>query len=138
MRVGTACRRCQGTIPKKRLRYHAKFCSESCEKEYNRAQYVKVTHNLPTGTIGTLSELRVTVDLLCKGYYVFRSMSLNCPCDLVILKNGKAIRVEVKTGHYYKEQLRPGKSVSAKERHYDVLAVVPPDGAEVAYYGSFD
>lgn len=41
--------------------------------------------------------MRVAVDLLSRGYNVFRALSPSCPCDLAVLKNGKLVRVEVRT-----------------------------------------
>ena len=54
-------------------------------------------HNVSTSTTGTISELRVAADLLAKGYHVFRSLSPNCPCDLVAMYNGLVMRLEVRT-----------------------------------------
>ncbi len=48
-------------------------------------------------TTGAISELRVGIDLLTKGYHVFRSESPNCPCDLVAIKNNKIFTIEVRT-----------------------------------------
>ena len=49
------------------------------------------------GTTGAISELKVCVDLMAKGYHIFRSESPCCPCDLVALKNGITLTVEVRT-----------------------------------------
>jgi hypothetical protein len=71
--------------------------------------------------VGASSELLVCSDLLRAGYEVFRSVSLNCSCDLVAMKDGEIIRVECKTG--YKKQIP-----SADRKKYDVLAAVTPEG----------
>ena len=46
---------------------------------------------------GAIAELRVGVDLLSKGYHVFRSESPGCPCDIVAIKDGECIKIEVRT-----------------------------------------
>jgi hypothetical protein len=75
--------------------------------------------------VGASSELKVCADFLLAGYEVFRSVSLNCSCDLVVLKNGEVFRVEVKTG--YKKQIP-----SADKTRFDILAVVNGEG--ISYY----
>ncbi len=55
------------------------------------------TDNGNTVNKGVISELRVEVDLLSKGYHVFRSESPGCPCDIVAIRNGECIKVEVKS-----------------------------------------
>jgi hypothetical protein len=56
---------------------------------------------------------------------VFRALSPNCPCDLVLLIDGRVFRVEVTTGH----RASNGKMmVPKKDRtRYDILAVLFPD-----------
>jgi hypothetical protein len=78
-----------------------------------------------SGTVGAINELRVSVDLLCKGYAVFRALSPHCPCDLVLLLDHRVFRVEVTTGH----RTSNGKLMIPRKdaTRYDVLAVVFPD-----------
>lgn len=52
-----------------------------------------------TGTVEAISELRVSVDLLAKGYEVFRALSPSCSCDLTVMKNGELLRIEVRTAY---------------------------------------
>ena len=55
-------------------------------------------HGLPPPTLGALSELQVAVDLMAKGYHVFRALSPDCPCDLVAFRPGEPpVRIEVMT-----------------------------------------
>jgi hypothetical protein len=86
--------------------------------------------------VGVLSELVVCVDLLQKGYEVFRGVSPSCSCDLAILKNGKLKRVEVTTGHYKKD-----RTLVAPNHHnaedFDILAIVSSDGGAINYKGDF-
>jgi PD-(D/E)XK endonuclease len=54
---------------------------------------------LCTGTVGAVNELRVCIDLLARGFEVFRSVSPASSCDLAVLKDGRLLRVEVRTAH---------------------------------------
>lgn len=56
--------------------------------------------DLPPGTIGAAAELTVALEMLARGYYVFRSITPNSPCDLVVMRrdDGCVARVEVRTG----------------------------------------
>jgi Holliday junction resolvase-like predicted endonuclease len=53
---------------------------------------------LSRGNTGAVSELVVCADLLKKGYEVFRSVSPSSSCDLIVLKDGKTLTIEVRTG----------------------------------------
>ena len=55
--------------------------------------------NLHSSVIGAMNELKICYDLLRRGFEVFRSVSPTCSCDLITMKGGKIIRVEVKTCH---------------------------------------
>ncbi len=57
---------------------------------------------LSTGSVGAIAELIVSVDLMKRGYEVFRALSQACSCDLLALKHGVAIRVEVRSASYNK------------------------------------
>lgn len=48
------------------------------------------------GTIGAVSELMVSIYLMNHGFDVFRSLSPNACCDLIALRYGNMIRIEVK------------------------------------------
>ena len=111
-----------------RKRSTAKYCSDDCKHARERQEYYKL--NPPSGlaksTVGAISELRVAVDLLRRGYSVFRSMSPACPCDLIILKNQHVLRVEVKTAFL---SPRGGTMYAHPRKHeeYDILVQVLPD-----------
>ena len=80
------------------------FCSENCRELYwhNRrksAKWIKDNH-LSAGTVGAIAELMVSVALMRKGFEVFRALSPSCSCDLLATKEGKAYKVEVRTGYY--------------------------------------
>ena len=46
-----------------------------------------------------MAELVIAADLMQKGYDVFRALSPHCFCDLLAVKAGRTIRVEVRTGY---------------------------------------
>jgi len=56
-------------------------------------------NELPTGTVGAISELAIAVDLMKKGYSVFRSLSPSCKFDFFAYKDGIALKVEARTGY---------------------------------------
>lgn len=124
------CLQCGGPIPEERRRYHAKYCSSHCSnlKNGKRYRYLNPKPIFSTDTVGLISEHRVVIDLLSKGYEVFRAVSHACSCDLAILKNGHLLRVEVRTGRY----TSTGKIWhNQKGFKADVLATVMPE--EIIY-----
>ena len=78
---------------------------KTCSIECRKLRYIKLYggkgsfDNLSTGTVGALSELMVSSDLLKKGYAVFRALSPSCFCDLIAIKNKRIIRIEVRTAY---------------------------------------
>ncbi len=104
-----------------------KFCSEKCSRKekYKRHRLIN-PERLPfaSGTVGAIKELQVSVDLMRKGYHVFRALSAHCPCDLMAFKNEKIFKIEVKTG----TKLQSGKV------HWDKTGVKSLDIWAV-YYG---
>lgn len=104
------------------------FCSSTCAGMASgyRSKYPGVS----SGTVGAISELRAAVDLLSKGYEVFRSVSQSCSCDLAVLKSGKLIRVEVRTGY----ESRTGNITFPRnprdEGRSDCYAIVLPNRIE--------
>ena len=80
-----------------------KYCSHECYQKALKDKYNTLNPNTfkgtSTGTTGAISELRVAVDLMSRGYNVFRAMSPACTCDLAVLQNGELLRIEVRTAH---------------------------------------
>lgn len=76
---------------------------------------------LSTSTVGAIQELRVAVDLMRKGYDVFRALSPSASCDLFFIKEGKGHRVEVRTGY-----LNSAKALnfSKKKIRAELVAIV--------------
>jgi len=132
------CRECGIELPAT-IRPNRLWCSEKCKQIYEnqiradrrpkyRAPRPASYSGLCCGTKGAIGELRVATDLLDKGYEVFRSVSPSAPCDLITLKDGEMLRIEVRTAHSYSSTGKitfPKKASDAgKQDHY---AAVLPD-----------
>ena len=94
------------------------YCSQSCRPVGSQR-----LEGILKGNVGALSELLISADLFKRGYSVFRSLSPNAPCDLIILKNNHLLKVEVKTTYhslYTNKITTPFKA----NRKFDVLALV--------------
>lgn len=85
----------------KSVQPNAKYCDKKCERFFYGKKHGRLMEdNIPTGTVGAISELRVASHLMSIGLSVFRAMSPQCACDLIVMENkGKTYRVEVKTGY---------------------------------------
>jgi hypothetical protein len=77
--------------------------------------------NIPVGTVGAMHELLVCADLLKRGYAVFRSVSPNAYCDMLMAKDGAILRVEVTTGC---RTISGSLSFPPKKNRFDLLAIV--------------
>jgi hypothetical protein len=118
------CRRCGNEIHDRR-RSKALYCTDRCYKatERERQRSIQPHRNigLASGTVGACSELEACVDLMKKGYEVFRAVSPSSSCDLMVLRGNRAFRIEVRTGYYLPsgKLVRGGQPVRA-----DILATV--------------
>ena len=137
--IGGHCCHCRSTIPEKRILRHSKYCSNICRKdaEYKARCPTYEPSKVSSGVIGAMHELLVSADLMRRGYEVFRALSPACSCDLVILKEGRLLRVEVRTAQ---------KSISGKLSwtnskkdigRSDMLALVV-EGRDIVYLPSLD
>lgn len=81
-----------------------KTCSKKCRKEYYLPS-IKNYKDIPSSTTGSISELIAAIDLMRKGYSVFRALSSACYCDLIAIetKEKKKLEIEVRTGYKSKE-----------------------------------
>jgi hypothetical protein len=129
---------CGIQLPKKRLcNILIKYCCDKCQRAASefRRYGCRKPRRVPTGTLGAISELIICADLMKRGYHVFRALNPACPCDLLILLNGKTFRIEVTSGY------RSDNGTLVWSKHnidlYDVLALVMPDG-EIVYNGLDD
>jgi len=124
---------CKGCGKSFLVRVHnKKFCSPKCFGAINRRRYYGTEAAYPgrsTATVGAIGELRVCVDLMGRGFDVFKAVSPSCPCDLAVLCNGELAQFEVRTG--YRSHVT-GKSWShaPKDCKADVFAIVYKDGIE--------
>lgn len=114
---------------------HTKTCSPDCRKIRaakiaGKQAYVT---GLPTATVGAIAEMAVALDLLRKGYAVFRALSSSCFCDLIAIKNEVIMRLEVRTGYYYSTT---GTIQFPKQAHgpIDYFAIYLPALNEVRYF----
>lgn len=57
--------------------------------------------DISPGSKGDLSELLVCIDLMKKGYEVYRAVSPASYCDLLAIKGEEIKKIEVRTGFYY-------------------------------------
>lgn len=123
-----SCPVCSIALSPEKLRRHAKFCSPHCYKEAQRQRYQSLNPSrfgLRPNTAGTISELRVVIDLLQKGYQIFRAVDTGAKCDLAIVKNALLKLVEVKSAHYRPDgKVMFGKPVN---NEFDYLALCLPD-----------
>lgn len=128
------CKECGVIIPQRRFGQGsvAKFCSKRCAGIFSakeRGVYSEFSGKIPKSTVGAIQELKVSTDLLSKGFQVFRALSPSCDCDLVVLSGKKLVRLEVTTGYINKNKslIFPKHS----EHRYDALAVVA--GGDIHY-----
>jgi hypothetical protein len=100
-----------------------KYCSKQCRQAaHNKLK--PVYPGLSTGKVGAIGELRVSADLLARGYDVYRAVSQASDCDLVAIKDSVTLRIEVRTG-----QVNPNGSIAyrkstrdcGKSDHYTVV-----------------
>jgi hypothetical protein len=100
-------------------------CTRDARKLESRDPYIG------SATRGAISELRACVDLMSKGYHVYRAMSSSCPADLVAWGgDGRPVRVEVKTA-VRNEKTGKLYRPSAARNQFDVICYVTRD--EVIY-----
>lgn len=125
------CRNCQkGFISK---RPNALVCSDECRLNWALGKSRRFSlDRLSNGTVGAISEMVVAVDLMKKGYAVFRSLSPACFCDLMAVKGDSSLRVEVKTGY----ESETGRVHFPKSnRPFDILATYVRETERIVYYG---
>jgi len=122
------CVECGKELSDEQRRRRKHYCSDACRIISRHKKYSSRNnpYNLPTATVGALSELKVAVDLLSRGYSVFRALSPSCSCDLAVLQDHKLLRVEVKTGAYSTSG-KVSDTFSHNPKNYDVLAIVLSD-----------
>lgn len=122
------CEICEKMFDPKRYKW-SRFCSVKCGKEFARRKskervWTNTLHLSPAG-IGAYGELVVCADLLKRGFHVFRSISPDSPCDLVVMtRAGRVLRIEVKSGYIVPEGAKPMYGKARANQPFDNLAVV--------------
>ena len=130
----TKCVECGSFIVESRQRRHAKFCTNKCRDDtYSRDSGLMGRTDISKGSVGALAELAVSSDLLGRGYDVFRSVSPNAKCDLILLNGAhQCVRIEVTTGYRNRANDRVYYATHNKER-FDILAVYVSRDGEIVY-----
>lgn len=112
-------------------RHNQRFCAPKCQRKTNRPSK-DWRADVGSGVSGAYAELIVSAELLRLGYWVFRNVTPHGPCDLIALRNGRTVRVEVKTQVPYSRVLPKSRNY-AQGTDYDVLALVHYNGAMSFY-----
>lgn len=116
---------------------HQVFCEQSCRNIYYAKQWDidGFRFEIPSGTVGVLSEYLASIDLMKKGYEVYRAMSPASSSDLILKKNNKFISIEVRTG-----KLKINNEKNDVKLHYpkhhmrsDHFAIVIPEKNKIIY-----
>ena len=132
MKKNKRCLLCGDKISVEKQRRHAKYCSSVCSRKVHDVS-LRYAEGMNSGTVGAIGELTVCADLLKKGYEVFRSVASTCSCDVLAMKNGKVLRIEITRGVVKKET-----NCVYYARHnpdnYDVIAVWFKNGT-ISYIG---
>ena len=81
-------------------------------------------------TKAVLAEMKVLTDLVENGVIVYRPASFFGPCDMLILIDGKALKLEVKMINH-DQGIR---SQRLKDEDFDILACYDSDRDSVYYY----
>ena len=118
-----------------------KYCSAECREQYNAKKGKRKIPQWQTklcgmkGTssnIGMISELLVVVDLIKRGYEPCMPWRQLAPYDILIIKDGKSIRIDVKTAHrYICRTVSP--TVVANNDKYDVYAQIIHEENNIIY-----
>lgn len=124
------CEICEATRLVEKSRLETEKIAEQSRRDL-LALHGSVDHpaHLVPSSLGALNELRACVDLMTRGFHVFRAQSPSCPCDLIAMRESVCYRVEVRTARRSKNGrlLYPPRNPSKS----DTLACVLPDGVVV-------
>lgn len=95
--------------------------------------------NVPRPAAGTLHELAVSMDLIERGYAVYRALAPHAPCDLLVWQpDSRPCRIEVTTGC-----LRANGAVTFPKGEGDadksdlIAVVIPVAPRMIAYFPTF-
>lgn len=95
------CLNCGAALLRKKT---TKYCTARCRVLYHNRVNIEKTPLVGIGTasVGAIAEYMVCIDLLKKGFDVFKSISPASNCDILALKEGRVLKLEVRTARYYK------------------------------------
>lgn len=79
------CLGCGKRLPRLKQQNNALFCDTSCR-----------TGQYSATSVGGMAEVLAARDLIRQGYWVYRALQANAPCDLIAQRGGDLFRVEVK------------------------------------------
>lgn len=111
---------------------HQKFCSRLCAANYWGKKKRPRAHS--PSKQGTMSELTVSLDLMRHGWEVFSGLSPDASCDLIAMRDGALMRVQVKTVSKSKDGALTSADLRNDLGRYDVLALIDQDGTQCEYY----
>lgn len=94
------------------------------------------SYNLCTGKIGAIAELAIAADLMRRGYEVYRAISGASDFDLIALRDGRFITIEVTSSVSFKKNgdLSFSRRMHTKKKKPDAYAVVNHTKEIIAYY----
>lgn len=134
------CKRCGNSFFPKRKNGNVDFCSFECKRLARHDEYA-LNSNIPnrssSATTGAIHELLVCIDLMRRGYNVFRAQSPSCPCDVIALLNGCIYKVEVTTGQLNFNNNGISYPRKSDRYDYDIMAVVFHNG-KILYLKNHD
>ena len=91
-------------------------------------------HELHNGCAGKLTELRIAVDLIKRGWQLFEAMSPSAPCDLIgVTRTGKVVRIECTVAHLGRLPATPPYFTPHNPKNYDLICGVLKDNGELVY-----
>lgn len=94
----------------------------------NSPEGKRARRNVNTAHVGALGELLVSVDLMRRGYQVFRALSPGSSCDMLVLKNNTVQRVEVTKGSRHTKDKNKLWWPKHDPSRYDILVVWEDSG----------
>lgn len=106
-----------------------KYCNSVCYRtEKGTCGAYK---GLSTGTVGAIAEIKVSSDLMIRGFEVYRAMSPASSCDVLATKNNNTYTFEVRTGYRPNATLAP--VYSKNNIRANIVAVVIHQTGEIIY-----
>lgn len=111
------------------------YCSSTCKRNNfgYRFDNPPLGH-ISRGRVGAISELKVCVDLMIKGYDVFRALSPQSNADLVAIKGDVVLKIEVRTARYYTTAKGSKTIFYSKKRIADKIVALTTLGDDKIHY----